>query len=80
MSFFARTTFRAVSVRAAPRAFSTGFVARKSATETVKETLKTVDKAISGKIVDGIEVGGTSHLWLIISTQRAMITQYRGTC
>ncbi len=30
----------------------------KTATEAVKDTLKTVDKAVSEKIVDGIELGG----------------------
>jgi hypothetical protein len=33
-------------------------VAQKSAVEAVKETLKTVDKAVASKIVEGIEVGG----------------------
>jgi hypothetical protein len=33
-------------------------VVNKTATETVKDALKTVDKAVSQKIVGGIEVGG----------------------
>jgi hypothetical protein len=60
MSFLTRTQpmlrtrgFAAI----APRAFSTSFVVRKSATEAVKDTVKTVDRAVSNKIVDGIEVG-----------------------
>ncbi|PNH75887.1 hypothetical protein VD0001_g1668, partial [Verticillium dahliae] len=42
---------------AAPRAFTTTPFASKSATETVKDSLKTVDRAVSDKIVDGINAG-----------------------
>ena len=59
MSFLARSSplasRLAVSSRFAPRAFSTSFVNRKSATETVKDAAKTVDRAVSDKLVDGIE-------------------------
>lgn len=41
----------------APRAFSTSLVRNRTATETVKEGLKSVDRAVSHKIVDGIEAG-----------------------
>jgi hypothetical protein len=51
------TTRRALATTA-PRAFSTTIVAKKTATETVKDTLKTVDRAVSDKIVGGIELGG----------------------
>ena len=34
----------------------------KTVTETAKDTLKTVDRAVSDKIVDGINVGCTSEL------------------
>jgi len=64
MSFLTRSTpltsRLTVSSRFAPRAFSTSFVNRKSATETVKDAAKTVDRAVSDKIVDGIEVGRKS--------------------
>ncbi|TGO23721.1 hypothetical protein BPAE_0123g00110 [Botrytis paeoniae] len=44
----------------ATRPFSSTFISRKSATETVKETVHKVDKAVASKIVDGIEVGQTA--------------------
>ncbi|CZR64286.1 uncharacterized protein PAC_14184 [Phialocephala subalpina] len=65
MSFLLRTLPRQ-STRAfapstiAPRAFSTSFVQRKSATETVKDAAKTVDRKVSDKLVDGIELGQTA--------------------
>lgn len=57
MSFLTRTLPRASRTFAAPapRAFSTSFVTRKSATETVKDAAKTVDRAVADKLVDGIE-------------------------
>lgn len=61
MSFVARTSFRSTRVATfAPRAFSTSFAVRKTATETVKDGLKTVDRAVADKIVDGIEIGQTA--------------------
>lgn len=56
MSFIARTTLRRAAF--APRAFSTSFAVQKSPVDTAKDALKTVDKAVSSKIVDGIEIGG----------------------
>ncbi len=45
---------------AAPRAaFSTSIVLRKTATDSAKDGLKAVDRAVSDKLVDGINVGGT---------------------
>ncbi|KAF9872875.1 lea domain protein [Colletotrichum karsti] len=52
-----RVVPRAVTV--APRHFTTSTPAQKSATETVKDGLKTVDRKISDKLVDGINVGST---------------------
>jgi hypothetical protein len=47
---------RAVLVQA-PRQFSTSIAARKSVTETAKETLKSVDRKVSDKLVDTINAG-----------------------
>ncbi|KAI2635764.1 hypothetical protein GGS26DRAFT_511917 [Hypomontagnella submonticulosa] len=46
-----------VAVIPAPRHFSTSIAARKSVTETAKDTLKTVDRKVSDKLVDGINAG-----------------------
>ncbi|KAE8441414.1 hypothetical protein EG329_004970 [Mollisiaceae sp. DMI_Dod_QoI] len=69
MSFLLRTLPRQstrVVFSPAPRAFSTSFVQQKTATEavkdTVKGTVKTVDRAVSDKLVDGIEIGRMSFL------------------
>ncbi|KAH7395647.1 LEA domain-containing protein [Cadophora sp. MPI-SDFR-AT-0126] len=51
---------RAPAASFAPRAFSTTFVARKSATEAVKDGVKTVDRKVSDVLVEGIEVGQTA--------------------
>jgi hypothetical protein len=46
----------------APRAsFSTSINLQKSIADTTKDTLKTVDRAVSDKLVDGINIGSTSH-------------------
>lgn len=61
MSFALRSATRAVprvATLSAPRAFSSTAVHQKSATETVKDGIKTVDRAVSGKIVDGIDAAG----------------------
>ncbi|KAI1438090.1 hypothetical protein GGR50DRAFT_526027 [Xylaria sp. CBS 124048] len=50
------TTTRVVSTQA-PRRFSTSIIARKTVTESAKDTLKSVDRKVSDKIVDGINVG-----------------------
>lgn len=58
MSFLTRTAIRSSrSVTFAPRAFSTSLANRKTATEAVKDTVKTVDRKVSDKLVDGIELG-----------------------
>jgi hypothetical protein len=41
----------------APRAFSTSPTFRKIVPEAVKNATKTVDRAVSDKLVDGIEIG-----------------------
>ncbi|RYP05107.1 hypothetical protein DL764_004023 [Monosporascus ibericus] len=42
------------------RQFSTTIAAQKSTTETVKESLKQVDRKVSDKLVDGINVGSAA--------------------
>lgn len=66
MSYIAEITARRMALTAraslaqAPRQFSTTIAAQKTATETVKDTLKTVDRKVSDKLVDGINTGGMS--------------------
>lgn len=48
---------RAIAIRT-PRTFSTSFAAQRTATETVKDAAKKVDRVVSDKIVDGIDAGG----------------------
>lgn len=61
MSFALRSATRAIpratSVNAT-RAFSSTVVYQKTATETVKDGVRTVDKTVSGTIVDGINAAG----------------------
>jgi hypothetical protein len=59
-----RTAIRSSAVQ--PRLFSTAVVYQKSATDTVKDGLKAVDRTVSDIAVAGIDKGGTcctSH-WL----------------
>ena len=50
------------TTRVLPRAFFTTTAAQhKSAVETAKEKLKEVDRAVSDKLVDGINMGGSSR-------------------
>ncbi|KPM37573.1 hypothetical protein AK830_g8980 [Neonectria ditissima] len=42
-----------------PRAFSTHFALNRTATEAAKDGLKTVDRVVSDKIVDGIDATAT---------------------
>jgi len=61
MSFLTSRTLsivRAGALSSATRGFATTALRQKTATEAVKDTLKTVDRAVSDKIVDGIELGG----------------------
>lgn len=56
MATLSRTRFTTV-----PRAtFTTSVYLRKSIVDAGKDALKTADRAVSDKIVDGIDVGGTS--------------------
>ena len=61
MSFLYKTTpvLRTATLARPPaRLFSTAIVCRKSATETVKAGLKSVDRAVSDVAVAGIDKGG----------------------
>ncbi|KAI1441603.1 hypothetical protein ABKA04_004689 [Annulohypoxylon sp. FPYF3050] len=49
-------TSRVVAVPV-PRHFTTSIAARKTVTETAKDTLKAVDRKVSDKLVDGISAG-----------------------
>jgi len=60
MSFLTSRTLsiaRTGAFSSATRTFATTALRQKTATETVKDTLKAVDRAVSDKIVDGIELG-----------------------
>ncbi|OAP58778.1 hypothetical protein AYL99_06075 [Fonsecaea erecta] len=63
MSFLYQTTpvlraaVRSSVARSSPRLFSTTVIRKKSATETVKDGLKTVDRAVSDVAVAGIDKG-----------------------
>jgi len=57
-----RTTF--ASRAYATRAFSTSLATRKVVPDAVKEPVKKIDRAVSDKLVDGIELGRTSPLSL----------------
>ncbi|KAI3325404.1 hypothetical protein HD806DRAFT_490236 [Xylariaceae sp. AK1471] len=63
MSFLTETAIRRVALISrvasvqAPRQFSTSIAARKTVTESAKDTLKTVDRKVSDKLVDGINAG-----------------------
>jgi hypothetical protein len=57
MSFLTRTAIRSTRSISLVRPFSTSLVTRKTATEAVKDTVKTVDRKVSDKLVDGIELG-----------------------
>lgn len=72
MSFITGTLTRrmAVSSRAvfvqAPRQFSISTRYQKSATETVKEAAKIVDRKVSDTLVEGIDAACTTTLRLVI--------------
>ncbi|KAH8798116.1 hypothetical protein F5882DRAFT_395172 [Hyaloscypha sp. PMI_1271] len=63
MSFLTRTVLPLFSVQASSlriagaRAFSTTLVTRKIVPDAVKEPVKKIDRAVSDKLVDGIELG-----------------------
>lgn len=64
MSFLSEAAIRRVALVSrvasvqAPRQFSTSIAARKTMTESAKDTLKSVDRKVSDKLVDTINVGG----------------------
>lgn len=61
MSFLwkAQPLVRQVAIaRPSPRLFSTAVIYQKSATETVKDGLKAVDRTVSDAAVAGIDKGG----------------------
>lgn len=82
MSFLTRTAIRSTrSVALTPRAFSTSLATRKTATEAVKDTVKTVDRKVSDKIVGGIEIGRKCLPQLnTIHSYPASTHQYRIPC
>ncbi|KAM3544213.1 hypothetical protein BM221_003049 [Beauveria bassiana] len=59
--FALRSATRVIPRVSATRAFSSTVVYQKTATETVKDGIKTVDKAVSGKIVDGIDAAESAR-------------------
>lgn len=63
MSFLYRSNgvLRSAAARPSPRLFSTAVVYRKSATETVKDGLKAVDRTVADAAVKGIDAGGKSR-------------------
>lgn len=66
MSFLTETAVRRLAtvprtfaVSTVPRAaFSSSIILQKTATETAKDAVKQVDRAVSDKLVDGINIGG----------------------
>ncbi|KAI9147739.1 hypothetical protein HJFPF1_12770 [Paramyrothecium foliicola] len=62
MSFLTESAVRRVAMLpravafSAPRTFTTSLAAQRTAPEAVKDGLKTVDRAVSDKLVDGIDV------------------------
>jgi hypothetical protein len=85
-SLFSQTVFRSSrTIAFAPRAFSTSLVAQRTAAQAAKDTLKTVDRKVSDKLVDGIEVGrmylpGFSFFSLLLCSYRVGITLMRSQC
>lgn len=68
MSFLTEMTTRRMATLSrarfatVPRAtFTTSVYLRKNVVDAGKDTLKTVDRAVSDKLVDGIDIGGTSY-------------------
>jgi hypothetical protein len=64
MSFLYRSNIalRSAAARPSPRLFSTAAVYHKSATETVKDGLKAVDRTVSDVAVKGIDAGSKCRL------------------
>lgn len=71
MSFLTEVAFRRVATLQVPRtlaasapraAFSCSMLQQRSAVDTAKEGLKQVDRTVSDKIVDGINIGGMCNM------------------
>jgi hypothetical protein len=82
MSFLARRAATLSIPRTAlatvPRAsFTTTVLLRKTATETVKDGVKAVDRAVSDKLVDGINIGGK---WYNIATESPALLRGQPPC
>ncbi|PMD67403.1 uncharacterized protein K444DRAFT_658462 [Hyaloscypha bicolor E] len=61
MSFLTRTVSRfSAQASSGARTFSTTLVSRKIVPDAVKEPVKKMDRAVSDKLVDGIELGQTA--------------------
>lgn len=78
MSFALRSATRALpraaAVNTTTRAFSSTVVYQKTATQTVKDGVKSVDQAVSSKIVDGIDAAGKKQDFsLILGVPRVML-------
>jgi hypothetical protein len=72
MSFLTRTPLLRTTrtFAQANRAFSTSLVARKVVPDAVKEPVKKIDRAVSDKLVDGIELGRMSPFSFSFSLSR----------
>lgn len=68
MSFLTENIVRQVTLipriiaRQSPRAFSTSLVFNRTATEAIKDGAKSIDRAVSDKLVDGINATGELFL------------------
>lgn len=75
MSFLTKTVRPASAslprllVANAPRTFTTSLLLHKTAAETVKSGLKSVDRAVSDKVVDGIDMACTSSCPFLFTHQ-----------
>jgi hypothetical protein len=72
MSFLTRTPLLRASfanqASLGARAFSTTLINRKVVPDAVKDAAKTVDRAVSDKLVDGIELGRMSSFPFLFLT------------
>lgn len=78
MSFLPEAAARRIATLQVPRtlatsapraAFSSSVTMQKTIVDSTKETLKTVDRAVSDKLVDGINIG-SKHLSLYPHTAK----------
>lgn len=59
----ATTTRTTTATTQAAASFSSAAARQKSAVDSAKETLKTVDRKVSDKLVDGIDIGSAYYLF-----------------